>query len=87
MHAPILQRVAAVDRKPARAIFAEELGFKLIEASLSPEVQTTLMNSPYLIVPTNFSGLFPACPLRQAVRRQPQARIPRASPHPLAIEL
>jgi len=30
-----------------------ELAFKLIEASLSPEVQTTLMNSPYLIVPTN----------------------------------
>jgi putative spermidine/putrescine transport system substrate-binding protein len=31
----------------------KELAFKLIEASLSPEVQTTLMNSPYLIVPTN----------------------------------
>ena len=30
-----------------------ELAFKLIEASLSPEVQTTLMNPPYLIVPTN----------------------------------
>jgi len=62
--------------------FAEELGFKLIEASLSPEVQTALMNSPYPIVPTNFSGPFPAGPLRQAVRRQPQARIQRASPHP-----
>ena len=31
----------------------KELAFKLIEAALSPEVQTTLMNSPYLIVPTN----------------------------------
>jgi len=31
----------------------KELAFKLIEASLSPEVQTILMNSPYLIVPTN----------------------------------
>ena len=62
--------------------FAEELGFKLIEASLLPEVQTALMNSPYPIVPTNFSGPFPAGPLRQAVRRQPQARIQRASPHP-----
>jgi putative spermidine/putrescine transport system substrate-binding protein len=31
----------------------KELAFKLIEASLSPEVQMTLMNSPYLIVPTN----------------------------------
>jgi len=30
-----------------------ELAFKLIEAALSPEVQTTLMNAPYLIVPTN----------------------------------
>ena len=30
-----------------------DLAFKLIEASLSPEVQTTLMNPPYLIVPTN----------------------------------
>jgi hypothetical protein len=60
--------------------FAEELGFKLIEASLSPEVQTALMNSPCPIVPTNFFGPFPAAPLRQAVRRQPQARIQRASP-------
>ena len=31
----------------------KELAFKLIEAALSPEVQSTLMNSPYLIVPTN----------------------------------
>ena len=31
----------------------QELGFKLIEAALSPEVQTTLMQPPYLIVPTN----------------------------------
>ena len=31
----------------------KELAFKLIEASLSPEVQTKLMNSPYLIIPTN----------------------------------
>src|SRR4051812_24437125 len=30
-----------------------ELAFKLIEAALSPEVQTTLMEPPYLIVPTN----------------------------------
>lgn len=30
-----------------------ELAFRLIEAALSPEVQTRLMNSPYLIVPTN----------------------------------
>ncbi len=30
-----------------------ELAFKLIEAALSPDVQTELMNSPYLIVPTN----------------------------------
>ncbi|OYU47613.1 MAG: ABC transporter substrate-binding protein [Rhizobiales bacterium PAR1] len=30
-----------------------ELAFKLIEASLSPEVQSKLMDSPYLIVPTN----------------------------------
>jgi len=30
-----------------------ELAFKLIEASLSPEVQAKLMDSPYLIVPTN----------------------------------
>jgi putative spermidine/putrescine transport system substrate-binding protein len=30
-----------------------ELAFKQIEASLAPEVQTTLMKSPYLIVPTN----------------------------------
>jgi putative spermidine/putrescine transport system substrate-binding protein len=30
-----------------------ELAFKLIEAALSPEVQTQLMESPYLIVPTN----------------------------------
>jgi putative spermidine/putrescine transport system substrate-binding protein len=30
-----------------------ELAFKLIEAALSPEVQARLMNSPYLIVPTN----------------------------------
>ena len=31
----------------------QELAFKLIEAALSPAVQTELMNSPYLIVPTN----------------------------------
>ena len=31
----------------------KELAFKLIEASLSPEVQAKLMESPYLIVPTN----------------------------------
>ena len=31
----------------------KELAFKLIEASLSPEVQARLMESPYLIVPTN----------------------------------
>jgi len=31
----------------------QELAFKLIEAALSPEVQTVLMNPPYLIVPTN----------------------------------
>ena len=31
----------------------KELAFKLIEATLSPEVQTKLMNSPYLIIPTN----------------------------------
>ncbi len=30
-----------------------ELAAKLIEAALSPEVQTKLMQSPYLIVPTN----------------------------------
>ncbi len=30
-----------------------ELAFKLIEAALSPDVQGKLMNSPYLIVPTN----------------------------------
>jgi putative spermidine/putrescine transport system substrate-binding protein len=30
-----------------------ELAFRLIEAALSPEVQARLMNSPYLIVPTN----------------------------------
>ena len=30
-----------------------ELAFKLIEAAISPEVQEKLMNSPYLIVPTN----------------------------------
>lgn len=30
-----------------------ELAFALIEAALSPEVQTTLMEEPYLIVPTN----------------------------------
>jgi putative spermidine/putrescine transport system substrate-binding protein len=30
-----------------------ELAFKLIEAALSPAVQTQLMESPYLIVPTN----------------------------------
>jgi putative spermidine/putrescine transport system substrate-binding protein len=30
-----------------------DLGFALIEAALSPEVQRTLMESPYLIVPTN----------------------------------
>ena len=31
----------------------KELAAKLIEAALSPEVQTKLMQSPYLIVPTN----------------------------------
>ena len=31
----------------------KELAFKMIEATLSPEVQTKLMNSPYLIIPTN----------------------------------
>jgi len=31
----------------------KELAFKLIEAALSPEVQKTLMEEPYLIVPTN----------------------------------
>ncbi|GGF70185.1 ABC transporter substrate-binding protein [Azorhizobium oxalatiphilum] len=31
----------------------QELAFKLIEAALSPEVQKKLMESPYLIVPTN----------------------------------
>lgn len=31
----------------------KELAFKLIEAAISPEVQTRLMESPYLIVPTN----------------------------------
>ena len=31
----------------------KELAFKLIEASLSPEVQGKLMDSPYLIFPTN----------------------------------
>jgi putative spermidine/putrescine transport system substrate-binding protein len=30
-----------------------EMAFKLIEAALSPEVQSKLMESPYLIVPTN----------------------------------
>jgi putative spermidine/putrescine transport system substrate-binding protein len=30
-----------------------ELAFKLIEAALSPEVQTQLMEAPYLVVPTN----------------------------------
>ena len=30
-----------------------ELAFKLIEAALSPEVQSALMASPYLVVPTN----------------------------------
>ena len=32
---------------------AKDLAFALIEASLSPEVQAKLMDSPYLIVPTN----------------------------------
>jgi putative spermidine/putrescine transport system substrate-binding protein len=32
---------------------SKELAFKLIEAALSPEVQAKLMESPYLIVPTN----------------------------------
>jgi putative spermidine/putrescine transport system substrate-binding protein len=32
---------------------SKDLAFALIEAAMSPEVQTTLMNSPYLIVPTN----------------------------------
>ena len=31
----------------------KELAFKLIEAAISPEVQAKLMESPYLIVPTN----------------------------------
>lgn len=31
----------------------KELAFKLIESALSPEVQARLMESPYLIVPTN----------------------------------
>lgn len=31
----------------------KELAFKLIESALSPEVQGRLMESPYLIVPTN----------------------------------
>ena len=31
----------------------KELAFKLIEAALSVEVQTKLMEAPYLIVPTN----------------------------------
>lgn len=31
----------------------KELAFKLIEAAISPEVQARLMDSPYLIVPTN----------------------------------
>jgi len=31
----------------------QELAFKLIEAAISPEVQAKLMDSPYLIVPTN----------------------------------
>ncbi|MGE0223004.1 MAG: ABC transporter substrate-binding protein [Acetobacteraceae bacterium] len=31
----------------------KELAFKLIEAAISPEVQARLMESPYLIVPTN----------------------------------
>jgi putative spermidine/putrescine transport system substrate-binding protein len=31
----------------------QELAFKLIEIALSPEVQTKLMEAPYLIVPTN----------------------------------
>jgi putative spermidine/putrescine transport system substrate-binding protein len=31
----------------------KELAFKLIEAAISPEVQSKLMDSPYLIVPTN----------------------------------
>jgi putative spermidine/putrescine transport system substrate-binding protein len=31
----------------------QELAFKLIEAALSPEVQTQLMNPPYVLVPTN----------------------------------
>lgn len=30
-----------------------ELAFKFIEASLSPEVQTKMMQAPYLVVPTN----------------------------------
>ena len=32
---------------------AKDLCFALIEAALSPEVQGKLMESPYLIVPTN----------------------------------
>jgi putative spermidine/putrescine transport system substrate-binding protein len=31
----------------------QELAFKLIEAALSPEVQSALMAEPYLVVPTN----------------------------------
>ena len=31
----------------------QELAFKLIEAALSPEVQTALMQAPYLVTPTN----------------------------------
>jgi putative spermidine/putrescine transport system substrate-binding protein len=31
----------------------QDLAFKLIEAALSPEVQTALMASPYLVTPTN----------------------------------
>jgi putative spermidine/putrescine transport system substrate-binding protein len=31
----------------------QELAFKLIEAALSPEVQSVLMAEPYLVVPTN----------------------------------
>ena len=31
----------------------KDLAFRLIEAALTPEVQTALMNPPYLIVPTN----------------------------------
>ena len=32
---------------------AKDLAFALIEAAMSPEVQAKLMESPYLIVPTN----------------------------------